>query len=493
MKSGPLLLSIVIPTLGRPELLETIEQLMTLPLRENEYEIIVGGNGPGSYDFLNKAQQIFAAGFENLFIQKFADFALTAEENALRSMRLAKGKHIWLLGDDDLLLRNGLLEISKYAELNYAGVFFNYKQMTSGAHFLPNPPFITSGASRQLTFADLVSRLGIQSVPTGFGRFLIRRDLIDFDEWQKIIDATGALFSHVLAFLLFLRNEIIIWDQTPIIVYRQSSYHEGSNSTWKNYGQLRNEPWMTPFCGQLAGQLRFLVENQIWSTHQAEFAMFNERENTIYQADYLLQQIVLQIREAMLDIEQNLREVDLGNLKWYYLNVAPSRLPSYRKLESFSRSLNLSSKSASPMNLEDIEKSLVHNSQDGLFSGGISYWLDGYPVFGLPYGLVQIRTNMNQRPLVMRIFDLDRIALGYNFTFFEASSALALHEHDYGDIFFNSLAFAERSSWNENSGVVEFYSIPKIYAWPSLKLMRIARTTPKGIRKYFRKYFFKGK
>jgi hypothetical protein len=491
--TNPLLLSVVIPTLGRRELLETIEQLTTLPLCQNEYEIILGGNGPDSHDFLDKAQEVFGSKFENFHFQKFSEFVLTAEENALRSMRLAKGNHIWLLGDDDLLLRNGLLQVSKYAKLNCAGVFFNYKQMTSAAQVLPNPPFISMGASRELSFADLVSRLGIQSVPTGFGRFLIRRNLIDFDEWQVIIDKTSALFSHVLAFSLFLNNETIIWDQTPIVAYRQSSYHEGSNSTWKNYGKLKDVPWMTPFCGELAAQIRYLVENNIWSKHQAEFAMFNERENTIYQADYLLQQIILQIREAKLDITENLRDIDFNNLNWYYLHIAPSRLASYRKLETFSRNLNSTKRSSSLRELEDIERSMVHNSQDGLFSGGIAYWLDGYPVFGLPYGLVQIRTSVSERPLVIRIFELDEIESGSNFTFFKSSDAIALHNHNYEDTFFNSQIFAERSSWNVNSGVIEFHSIPRIYAWPSLLMMRLIRTAPTGIRKFFRNALIKRK
>ena len=487
-KISPLVLSVVIPTLGRSELLETIEQLLTLPLDGHEFEVIVGGNGTESHDLLEEIEARFSSSIQNLQICKFDEFVATAEENAYRAMRLAVGNHIWLLGDDDLLLRNGLIEICSFAKSNFAGVFFNYRQMTSNAQILPNAPFMSSGMSRSLSFADLVSRLGIQSVPTGFGRFLIRRDLVDFDLWQQIIKESGALFSHVLAFAFFLQDEEIIWSNTPVLIYRQSSYHEGSNATWKNYGKLRNEPWMTPFCGQLAGQIRFLVENGVWSKHQAEFSMFNERENTIYQADYLLQQMSMQLREALLDSNENFRDLDLDNLTWFYLFIAPSRLPAFRRLESLSRALSSPASGGKKFDLEEIEKTFPHNSQDGLFSGGIACWLDGYPVFGVPYGLVQIRASVIERPLIMRIFDLDLLKTGDNFTFFGGSEDLILHVNNSKDVYQNSLHYKERSSWNIATGVAEFQSIPRIYAWPSLTLMRLVRRAPIFIRKYVKKF-----
>lgn len=484
------LLSVVIPTLGRKELNETLEQLFTLPMRYEDYEVIVGGNGPESFCFMDSVTKAFASKFKNLKVQKFDDFLPTAEENTLRSVRLASGKYVWVLGDDDLLLRAGLNSISKYANQDYAGVFFNYKQMTSDLTFLPNPPFFSTGQNMQITFADLVSRLGIQSIPTGFGRFLIRRDLIDFESWDLIIKSTGELFSHVLAFATFTQKHKIIWDKTPIIVYRQSSYHEGSDKTWRNYGKLKSQPWITPFCGQLAEQIRYLVENGIWTAHQAEFSLFNERENTIYQADYLLQQIGKQLREAVLSKGENLRDKDLDSLEWYFLNIAPSRLPVFRRFYNVSRLIQTENWKAADVifKLDEIEDSFPIYSADGLFSGGLEFWLNGYPVFGLPYGFVQVKEMSSHRNLVMRIFDLDVIGEGHNFKFFNSRDDLTLEKSNYDEIYLNSLRYAARDSWSLNSKLIEYYSIPRIYSKPSLYLMKVSRLMPKSIRSILKKF-----
>jgi hypothetical protein len=485
------LLSVVIPTLGREELNETLEQLSTLPMHSEDFEVIIGGNGPDSHSHMDFVLKVFSSKFKNLKVRKFESFLQTAEENTLRSVRLASGKHVWVLGDDDLLLREGLNSLARYAKQDYPGVFFNYKQMTSDSVLLPNPPFFSTGQNMQITFADLVSRLGIQSIPTGFGRFLIRRDLIDFDTWDLIIKSTGELFSHVLAFATFTQKDKIIWEQTPIIVYRQSSYHEGSDSTWRKYGELKSQPWITPFCGQLAGQIRFLVENGIWTVHQAEFSLLNERENTIYQADYLLQQIGKQLREAIRNRKENLRVKDLDSLGWFFLNIAPTRLPVFRKFYNLSRLIETEKWNAADalLKLEEIEDSFPLNSADGLFAGGIEFWVNGFPVFGLPYGLVQVKEMVSNRNLVMRIFDLDMVGEGHNFKFFKSRSDLTLEKINYDDIYLNSLRFESRSSWSLNSKLIEYYSIPRVYSNPSLYFMRLSRRAPRSVRKFLKRLF----
>jgi hypothetical protein len=332
----------------------------------------------------------------------------------------------------------------------------------------------------------LVARLGIQAIPTGFGRFVIRRDLINVNLWRNIISDTSPLFSHVIAFMHFTRNELILWEQTNILIYKQSSYHEGSDSNWKRFGEISNTPWLTPFNAGLTSQIRYLVESGIWSKHQAEFALFNERENVAYQSDYLLSQTLKQLRDAEIDPRQNLRPEDRSSLTWYFNHIAHSRLPFFRPLLEYSQNLELG-KPAPRRTLDNIEKILPQNGSDGAFSGGICRWLDGAPVFGLPYGYVQIVGEVEDRIAVMRIFDLDLIQSNPSFTYFDNISSLGEKEPDSWVLFEKSLSLESSFAWNSGFQSASFVSIPKIYATPSLIFMRIFRSIPKPVRKSLRK------
>jgi hypothetical protein len=327
-------LSVVIPSKGRHELEELLRQLCCLipPERHNEVEVIIGGNGQECHEYLSELSKKFVTSTLDINFKLFDQFLFTAEESALRIMREASGEYIWLLGDDDVLLRSGMDKLFHNLDLGNPAIYFQCAQMTSKGQLLPFSSVIASGKSFEISYSNLVARQGINANPNGFGRTVIKKEILNFDRWQEIINKTGALFSHVLEYSFALHGQKILIEPINLFIYKQNDYHEGSDSNWRKYGNHAGFAWITPFCGQLAGQIRYLVERDIWSRHEAEFSLFNERQNTMYIADYLLKNVYVQILAAVKDRSDKFRDIDIKNLSWFFEEIAPSRLISFRHL-----------------------------------------------------------------------------------------------------------------------------------------------------------------
>jgi hypothetical protein len=358
--------------------------------------------------------------------------------------------------------------------------------MTSNGVQLEFLSVLSSGEQKIIHYSDLVSRLGIQSVPNGFGRFVVKRDLLNISRWEKIIEETGPLFSQVLEYSHAVSKGKILWEPNPILIYKQSNYHEGSNAIWKNYGQLVQSPWLSPFCGQLAGQIRYLVHHELWSKHQAEFGLFNERQNTLYIADYLLSNIHEQIKETNVDYSQSFRDQDLENLNWYFSSIATTRLMSFRKLMAIHDSIEYLSERDLRDRLSAAKKSFPQYSPAGPFSGGIVTWSSTKKVLGHPSGWLITRLGNHEIYKLLRFFDLDTILDPNEYTFFPTITGIFSK-----DVAVMSSTSLEEISWTGFESNYSDVPIPRIYALPSLIFMKFCRAFPSRIRKLVRIYYIR--
>ena len=108
-----MLLSILIPTVGRKELKRCIEdQIASIEeakLNEMEVEIIVGDNSfkKEIFAFLQeKTRQ-----YNYIKHIKYDKFEPTAEDSLMKIIGLAKGDYVLSFGDDDTFLLSGIMRI----------------------------------------------------------------------------------------------------------------------------------------------------------------------------------------------------------------------------------------------------------------------------------------------------------------------------------------------------------------------------------------------
>ena len=474
-------LSIAIPSKGRPELEELLGQLCRLiPLNiQSDVEVLIGGNGPECHPYLTSLSEKFDNYKLDIKFKMFDKFLFTAEESAFRIMREASGEYIWLLGDDDVLLRIGVDKLLNYVNSDHPAIYFQCAQMTSAGQLLPFSSVIASGKSFQISYSNLVARQGINATPNGFGRTLIKRDILDFDRWQNVIDSTGALFSHVLEYSFALGSQKILVEPINLLVYKQNDYHEGSDSNWRKYGAHSGFSWITPFCGQLAGQIRYLVESEIWSRHEAEFSLFNERENTMYIADYLLKNVYVQILASLENPGDRFREIDIENLTWFFEEIATSRSISFKHLLNLYNNKFRLRKVEIKHRLITESKIFPETALRDRFGAGICAWYGTFPVYGHPGGWVIAVPS--QAAEIISFLDPENAG--------NKSNSLFVSWEQGNNFDFNSLEMNSETispSWVIGNKQPNEVSIPAVYSGPSIAYMRIARMLPRGLRNIFK-------
>jgi abequosyltransferase len=110
------LLSIVIPSNNRTELLnEAIHSILSEPGFEGWCELCISDNSSGQ-----STEQLVAlkyAGTAEVVYRRSLD-APSQDENVNKVISFARGKYVWLFGDDDVIVPGFLLELINYLQTN---------------------------------------------------------------------------------------------------------------------------------------------------------------------------------------------------------------------------------------------------------------------------------------------------------------------------------------------------------------------------------------
>lgn len=472
-------LSVVVPTIGRKILLETLNSLEATLSHEckTQSEVIICLNGILIPDYLVDLNQKYS--FHLRFIE-FEDFVVTAEESAFRAAKEATGEYVWILGDDDVLLQCGIDELIKEIYSGVPGIFFPVQQMTSDGRLLEGPPFLTSGAPARMCLADLAASSGIQMSLTGFGRLVVKRDLLDFNKWQKVLESTQPLFSHVVAYCVMIKEEILL-GRSPIIQYRQSSYHEGSDENWRKAANLMGTTVMYPFTVGIAEQVNFLVEEKVWTQHQASFALVNERNQLFYLSDYILRVLMEQARVGWQDSSQLPSASDLIILRRYFTLYGRGNFDLFRQYETLIRSKQ-DHRKISISSIENLWNNLPTFNRESAFASGIVGWRSGLPIFGHPAGYISPLRLEDPHSLGFRIIDIQNVTTR---TVLYSKNLDAIFEEPIKRRDLIELVRMADSGRMWPARRDDFVSIPAVYAPFTRGLIAITRKIPKRIRKIF--------
>lgn len=113
-KKIPPLLSIVIPSNNRTELLdEAVRSILAEPGFDGRCEICISDNSSGeaTHQFFN----VTYATSEKLVYRRSLD-APSLDENVNKVIEMANGEYVWIFGDDDLIVKDFLLKLLEYLE-----------------------------------------------------------------------------------------------------------------------------------------------------------------------------------------------------------------------------------------------------------------------------------------------------------------------------------------------------------------------------------------
>lgn len=246
------LLGILIPTYNRPKRVhELLKQILELNLGR-ELTVYIAENGVES-----QLQEILRE-FGELSIKHMLANRIyeTSEENLFRCWSEIESEYVWLLGDDDVIIKDTVSELIKIVSKRKAKIIkFNNLFITNEGTRLPVLGMRMQSSHHNVTMKQFVERLGFWFSAAGYSTWIFKKDLISQEvasEWIQRF--RSPIYSHVTLFLKVFSGSVIEVRNSPLVYYRINPYVNGSRE-WSRYTK-RNlfpnyYPWTLGFLEQL--------------------------------------------------------------------------------------------------------------------------------------------------------------------------------------------------------------------------------------------------
>jgi len=253
------LITILIPTYNRPKRIE--ELLSSFINYKNEWlddtwEILISENC--------KAEESQLAGLVSKFdsqlplrIANPSEHLISAEENLFFGWQFAKGKYVWILGDDDPINFFEIDELVQRCHEEQSNVFkFNSIIISSNGETTGEVVTKCSASEIAMPFLEFIQKVGMWHTSAGFSTWVIKRDLLDGKEGSDWIKKfRSPVYSHVTYFIFRLYREKCLFINKNLVSYRMNAYAENKDDHWGKYTTQarmpKNFPWTLGFVEQL--------------------------------------------------------------------------------------------------------------------------------------------------------------------------------------------------------------------------------------------------
>ena len=173
----------------------------------------------------------------------------SGEENVNRAVVEAKGDYVWLLGDDDVVVRPAFfLLLNLVWHCQEPCFVFNSLAISTSERATRNKLIENICGNGQINLVEPLTRCTLESLVKRFGlttslafisRYVLRRsDLRSFDHYIRV----SPIYSHVFGLLESFAGKQVTFVNYPI-VHRKPSSEAG----FKRLGTLRQQPYYFPW------------------------------------------------------------------------------------------------------------------------------------------------------------------------------------------------------------------------------------------------------
>lgn len=267
----PVLLSIVIPSYNGAErvinLLKILEEIVPESVKA-ELEIIISDNQSDP-----KIQLPEEIGLGNrVKIVSPSMHLLTAEENLLFALQHSNGSYCWILGDDDVPIKNGfqmlleLVQTSEFELMIFNSLAFDINSNSWDIHRLDLDRLIN-----KMPFVDFVKRAGFWSITAGFSTLAFKRTAFDLIFMQNLHIDGLKIYSHVTTLLKSFHDKSFAAIALPLVKYSSNSFDDESAAAiikdphWIRYAQNQDEPYRSPWTLSFIRQIKVLEDEKVFS------------------------------------------------------------------------------------------------------------------------------------------------------------------------------------------------------------------------------------
>jgi hypothetical protein len=255
------------------------------------------------------------------------EFQGTAEESALAASRHASGKYLWICGDRRIFLPEGIAKLEQFVLAGvsdcayFNSIWFDRQGKSSGQYstFFYMPQV-------EMSYAAFVQHNGVNFIATGFGAWVIRRELLHLDVWREIIVRGGPHFSHVFFYLDQIGSRTIKCFSIFLFVLEAKIYHSGDGSEWDRYAKVHSSYRFFPWTLGLVRKYRVLFERGTFTPQRVRRSMCCERTILTRQIDEILRNLVNQLALAISTRDERLSLAEFNEILSFCKEVAPESL-----------------------------------------------------------------------------------------------------------------------------------------------------------------------
>jgi hypothetical protein len=279
------LLSILVPTLGRPSLeaplfnLSTWERQLDPDDRDLiEFVLFHNKHGAISKDITPVARKLLAElNFRIIESQNFLDGAELSLRSGLNSVQT---RYCLPVADDSTLDIEGLNLALAYAkDGRYPWVHFNSQVIVKGRNTIPNLNLF--GGTFETDAKQLLTRIGLNYSICNISRSLIDVTLLNYKLWDSQINAKKDNWSFGFTLLASMKKSEILLVNQPLQIYNCHNYdHNGENwvDQWSKHGERRGYAPFNDFTTHLTQMHQDLIEIGVCVSRDLEFAVVCENE-----------------------------------------------------------------------------------------------------------------------------------------------------------------------------------------------------------------------
>ena len=270
-------ITIVIPTLGRPGLSKTLNQLKSWrqvqPPKYQDFRIIIFHNAMSSSSV--PLPQSIITEIESLgAILKRGKIPLEGAELSFReSLNEIESGYVLPLTDDNLFSEEGFkLALDIAASNKYDWIHFN--SITNG-----HANYLVQELLYETSVEELVSRIGINYSLCCISRSLFRVEMINKEFWDRNIVENRSVFSWSTVLAKSFKDARVALSGMPIEIRKVHEYDKSLREwrlQWSRHAAINNDGYLFPFTVHLGKMYEILIENDVISRSKMPTMMVME-------------------------------------------------------------------------------------------------------------------------------------------------------------------------------------------------------------------------
>jgi|688.fasta_scaffold106368_2 hypothetical protein len=264
-------LSIVIPTYNRADkvssLLLKLDEIFA-GFNDINVEIIISDNhskpvvtAPDSA-FLNKVLKIVVP----------PEHLDTAEENLLFALNFARGTYTWVLGDDDMPLNEGVLQLRHLVlDANFDLMIFNSLGLDAKNEDWSVSRLQLDKFIEETDLKEFIRKVGFWSLPAGFSTLVLRTSSFNANFMAELHQQDLKIYSHVTTLLNSYHDKSFAAVAFPLVQYSSNSFDDESptevnkDAHWVNFGRRNQRFYRDPWTYSFLRQIDILEQSGIFT------------------------------------------------------------------------------------------------------------------------------------------------------------------------------------------------------------------------------------